>query len=509
MKQSKYYNNINGVLKMAIEISDIETIQEILKCRQDPIYFLRKYFYINNQESFEEILLDLYDYQEDAINRIYDKKRLLLNWSRQASKTTVATAFILHFTLFNKNKNSFLLANKFETSREILERIKFAYCRLPEFLQCGVIEFNKSSLIFANGSKIFASTTSPDSIRGKSASIIYVDECAFCDHWDVFWSGIAPTIAANKNGYVILTSTPNGFNHFYHMVTSARQKTNGFELSEVKWFDVPGRDEAWRIRALADLGNNENRFAQEYELQFLGASGCLISSDALRSLQIAEMIETRLDTCFRIYDLPEKDEKYFLFCDFGEGVGNDESVIQVLKQIGSKFRQVAVYSDDFLKPREFAGIIHHIGTFYNTALVVGESNSIGKEALNELFITYEYENCFFDLEKKNEIGLRQTKKTKKLGCSYLKKMIESEVIDVIDQTTINQISTFVLKGESYEATQGNHDDHVMPLVVFAALMNNENFINYWVESYDMRENDKRFESADILPVLSNYSEFDD
>ena len=510
-ESNKFYNGIEGVLKTGIKINVTEyEIEELIKCKNNPIYFLRNYYMINSEEK-GEMLLDLYSYQEEAIINLYENHRLILNWARQSSKTTTIAAFTLHYILFNKNKSAFFLANKFETSKEILERVKFAYTNLPLFLQIGVSEFNKSSLKFGNNSRIYASTTSRSSIRGKSASIIYVDEMAFCENWTDFWSGISPTIAANKNAFVCLSSTPNGYNHFYSFVQGAKNNTNGFYLSEVLWTDVPGRDEKWAKRALEDLDGNKDEFAREYDLQFLGASGCLISSEKLKVMPHQKPLETRFDNKFKIYKYPKQNKKYYMVCDYSEGIEQDDSTIQIFSPDENYiFKQCAVYKDSKIKPREFASIKNMIGEYYNDALIIGESNSIGLESLNELFEEYEYENIYFDIDEKRKIGLKTTKKTKKLGNSYLKKYVENDKIEIVDFDTINQLSTYVKKGNSYEADTNCKDDLVTPLVMFSYLINHDLFNQWYIEGYNMRDNDDKIDKDDVLPLMSiNNNRYDD
>ena len=506
-----YYNGINGLLKSGVKLDITEKeIKTIYKCKQDPLFFINNFYYIINQEK-GEMLIKLYDYQEKTLKDLLQHKRIALNWARQASKSTIFCAFCMWFIIFNKNKNAFLLANKLETSKELLERIKFAYLRLPLYLQPGITEFNKQSIVFGNGSKIFASTTTPDSIRGKSASLIIGDEISFCDNWQEFWSGISPTIATNLNSYVCLASTPSGFNHWWSIVESARNGTNGFKLSEITWDMVPGRDEKWAKRALEDLNNDEDMFAREYDLQFLGASGCLISSKKLKAMPHKKPLETRFDNKFKIYKYPKQNKQYYMICDYSEGLEQDDSTIQIFSPDENYiFRQCAVYKDSKIKPREFASIKNMIGEYYNGALIIGESNSIGLESLNELFEEYEYENIYFDIDEQRKIGLKTTKKTKKLGNSYLKKYVENDKIEIVDFDTINQLSTYVRKGNSYEADTNCKDDLVTPLVMFSYLINHDLFNQWYIEGYNMRDNDDKIDKDDVLPLMStNNDRYDD
>ena len=113
-------------------------------------------------------------------------------------------------------------------------------------MQQGVIEWKKGSVEFENGCKIIASATSSSAIRGKSISLLYIDETAFVENWDEFFASVFPTISSGETTKMLFTSTPNGLNHFYKTCEGARDKTNGFEFVEVAWERVPGRDEAWK-----------------------------------------------------------------------------------------------------------------------------------------------------------------------------------------------------------------------------------------------------------------------
>ena len=144
-----------------------ERLQEYLKCSKDPIYFAEKYIQIVHVDR-GLIPIILYDYQKEIMEKIANNRRVTVNTSRQAGKTTTAVAVILHYILFNDHKTVALLANKGDSAREILDRIKIAYEALPDWLQQGVIEFNKGSAEFENGSKILAASTSSSAIRGKS-----------------------------------------------------------------------------------------------------------------------------------------------------------------------------------------------------------------------------------------------------------------------------------------------------------------------------------------------------
>lgn len=240
-----------------------EQIQEIKKCIDDPVYFAETYFKIISVDD-GLVPFKLYDFQKEAASSYLNERKMILATSRQIGKTSIATVIVLHYALFNPYKKVFILANKADTALEILSRIQLAYEHLPSWLKPGVVEWNKGTVEFDNGTRIAARATSSDNIRGQSANLIYIDEAAFVNGWTDFSASVLPTISSGKKTKLIFTSTPNGLNHFYDYYNGAKKGTNGFKLIEVKWYDVPGRDEEWRQETLSTINFDEQRFNQEY-----------------------------------------------------------------------------------------------------------------------------------------------------------------------------------------------------------------------------------------------------
>ena len=246
-----------------------EQVQEWLKCAQDPIYFAEKYIKIVHVDH-GFIPIRLYGYQKEIIEKITNNRRVTVVTSRQAGKTTTAAAVILHYILFNDHKTVALLANKGDAAREILDRIKAAYEALPDWLQQGVEEWNKGNITLENGCKVLAAATSSSAIRGKSISLLYIDEAAFVEGWDEFFASVYPTISSGDTTKILFTSTPNGLNHFYKTCEGASKPRdakdwNGFEFVRVPWYEVPGRDEKWKNETLGAMDWDYEKFAQEFE----------------------------------------------------------------------------------------------------------------------------------------------------------------------------------------------------------------------------------------------------
>jgi hypothetical protein len=78
-----------------------------------------------------------------------------------------------------------------------------------------------------------------------------------------------------------------------------------------------------------------------------------------------------------------------------------------------------------------------------------------------------------------------TKKIKRMGCSNMKDLLEQSGLEICDPDTILELSTFVPRGNSYEADKGFHDDMVMNLVMFSWFVSTEAFGD--VDDISLRE----------------------
>lgn len=174
--QFAFKGNNNISKKNAVYNYTPEQIQEIEKCIKSPSYFAETYFKIVTLDEGLQTI-KLYDFQKDIVDSYIDNRKMILATSRQVGKTTIVSILALHYVLFNERKSCFVLGNKEATAIELLDRIKLAYEYLPLWLKVGVTELSKTKITFENGSSIIASATSSDSIRGRSANLLLIDEC--------------------------------------------------------------------------------------------------------------------------------------------------------------------------------------------------------------------------------------------------------------------------------------------------------------------------------------------
>lgn len=504
-----------------------DLVQEYIRCSQDIIYFVEKYMKIISVDK-GLINFNLYPYQKIMLKNFCDGRFNIVTTARQAGKSTTTCAFILWFIIFHADKTVALLANKGDTAREILGRVQLAYQHLPRWLQQGVSEWNKGSFVLENNSRVIAAATSSDAIRGYSINLLFIDEAAFIDNWDEFFTSVYPTISSGQESKIILVSTPNGLNHFYSIWVNAKENRNGYNYMFVRWQDVPGRDEKWRQDTLAAMNFDLEKFDQEYNCEFLGSSGTLISGWKLKELvHQAPMVEREgLIQYFR----PEENHVYIMVCDVSRGKGLDYSAFQVIDVSKMPYSQVAVFRNNSVTPVDYADVIHRTAKAYNSAAVLVEINDIGEQVSHSLHYDFGYENVLFTENagrsgkritmgfggKSNQVdkGIRTTKIVKSVGCSILKLLVEGNQLIINDFHTINEFSTFSKKGTSYEAEPGKHDDMVMPLVLFAWLSEQQYFKDYTNINtlMSLREKTEEDMEQDLAPfgfVFDGREEYDE
>jgi hypothetical protein len=487
-----------------------ELLNEYIRCSRDPVYFIETYMQIVHVDR-GLIPFKLYDYQHKMVESFNINRNTIVVSARQSGKSVTVCAFILWYILFNEDKSVALLANKGDTAREILSRVELAYQHLPSWLQHGIKEWNKGSLILENNSRVFATSTSATGIRGYAINLLFIDEAAFIDNWDEFFTSVYPTISSGMETKVVLVSTPNGLNHFHAIWTNAKKRLNNYHPILVRWQQVPGRNAEWKQETLSGMNFNEEKFNQEYNCEFLGSSGTLIAGWKLKELteEWIQPVSEREGMCQ--YHAARAGRKYAIVCDVSRGKGLDYSAFQVMDITEMPYQQVCVFRNNSVTPADYASIIHRTARAHNDAVVLVEINDIGEQVSHSLLYDFSYENILYTENAgrsgkrvtsgfggagKGSVdkGIKTTKVVKSVGCSLLKLLIEQGQMVIHDHETVNELSTFSRKANSYEAETGKHDDLVMCLVLFAWLSDQTYFkeltdINTLQELRDKTEED--------------------
>ena len=472
---SEYYLGNQNVKRDGLSLDYTqEEVNEYIRCTDDPIYFAEKYVKIITLDKGLQQFKP-YDYQREMFKQFNKNRFNIVLACRQSGKSISCVIYILWYAIFNPETTIAILANKGSTAREMLSRVTLALENLPFFLQPGCRALNKGSLEFSNHSRIIASATSGNSIRGLSVNLLFLDEFAFVENANTFYTSTYPVISSGKNSKVIITSTQNGTGTlFYRLLEGALQGTNGFKAFRVDYWNVPGRDEEWKKQTIANT--SEEQFRQEYGNEAIGSSNSLISANSLLGLKSENSKKEYQDV--NIYREPVENHHYLMMVDVSKGRGQDYSTFTVIDITNGEFEQVATYRDNMISPLIFPDIIIKIANMYNEAMVLIENNDAGQVVCNTVYYEYEYENTFVESSiKRGGIGVTMTKRVKRIGCSNLKDLIEFGKLKIHDGETIRELASFEVKGSSYQASQGNHDDLVMNLVLFAWFVSSDAFGN--------------------------------
>jgi hypothetical protein len=439
-------------------------VLEYKKCMESPTYFARTYVKVI---SLDEGLVpfDLYPYQEKMFHHFTNNRFSIVLACRQSGKSISSVVYLLWYAIFHPEKNIAILANKGATAREMLARITLALENLPFFLQPGCKALNKGSIEFSNNSKIIAAATSGNSIRGLSINLLMLDEFAFVENDAQFYTSTYPVVSSGKDTQIIITSTANGVGNVYHKLwEGAVTETNEYKSFRVDWWDVPGRDAAWKETTVANT--SELQFEQEFGNTFHGRGNTLIAANHLLAQKAMDPIYFMENVS--IYKEPIDGHSYVMTVDVAKGRGQDYSTFTIIDITKEEFIQVGTFRDNNISPMLLPDLIYKWANSYNEAYIIVESNDQGAVVCNGLYYDLEYENMFVEsVVKKNSIGATMTRRVKRIGCSSIKDLIEQRKLTIHDANTIIEMTTFVSKGSSYMANPPNHDDLMMNLVLFA------------------------------------------
>jgi hypothetical protein len=249
----------------------------------------------------------------------------------------------------------------------------------------------------------------------------------------------------------------------------------------VHWSEVPGRDEKWKDNTIRNT--SPEQFAQEFECEFLGSVNTLISPAKIKN--IAFLTPKKSNAGLDVYEDPIKGHTYVCTVDVARGVLKDYSAFLIIDVSSMPFKVVAKFRSNEIKPLLFPHTISQVATAYNKANVLVEVNDLGQQIAESLQFELEYDNLLMTTQRGRAgqilgagfsgrgsgFGVKMTKQIKKIGCSNIKTLIESDKILIYDFNIIEEMSTFIRKGQSWQAEEGCTDDLMMCLVVFGWLSN--------------------------------------
>lgn len=473
------------------EVYTEKQLREFALCA-DPItgpkYFMNHFFFIQHPVK-GKMKYNPYEYQTRLIESYHNYRFAIAMMPRQTGKSTSAAGYLLWYAMFVPDSTVLIAAHKYDGAQEIMTRVRFAYEMCPDHIRAGATNYNKGSIEFENGSRIISATTTENTGRGMSISLLYADEFAFVrpSVAQEFWTSISPTLATG--GKAIITSTPNSDEDQFALLWKGANKMedshgnpqevgiNGFRAFRSYWKEHPDRDEAWAAAQRAQLG--EDRFRREMDCEFIINDETLIAPAKLIDLEGVE--PTHRTAQVRWYKTPEPGKMYCVGLDPSLGTGGDPAAIEIFEantteQIGEWKHNRTPIPEQI---RILADIVKYIYSFVKDEQQIYysvENNTIGEAALIsiEQFGEENIKGYFLSDPTRGagryRKGFNTSPKNKLTACSKMKTLIESGKMKLNSRPLISELKTFVANGVSYAAKSGSTDDLVMATLLVTRMM---------------------------------------
>lgn len=466
-----------------------QMVAEIKKCKKSLLHFAENYFYIISIDD-GRIPIKLRKYQKQLLKTLKNNRFVVTLASRQIGKSTVLTIYILWMALFFEDQSILLAANKEESAKEVFKRIKLAYEMLPNYLKSPAVKYAETSMSFTNGSNISITTTTSDTGRGRSVSLLCLDELAFVEPGllDSFWASVYPVISSSKKAKIFAVSTPNGVGNLFHSLYSGSLKTgsewNGWTSERIDWWDVPGRDEAWKEMTIRTLGSRE-KFAQEYENVFISSGESALDEGLFENLQLGVYDPKYIfdDSSYTIWEQPADKKLYVVGVDVGEGLNLNASVVQILDVTDlTNIKQVGEYYTKNMSPFVFSQKLYEVLTHWGKPPVAIERNNCGAQVVDNLRNTFGYENIVswgaksVNKNLNQRIGIISHTNTKYRGVMNMRYWLnELRVVKIADIKTLLELKDFVRQSNQTWSgrTANTLDDRVMALVWALIVLEND------------------------------------
>jgi len=447
--------------------------QEYIKCATDPVYFMKKYYWIQHPQR-GRIQFNLYSFQEDVLHQLKKNRYNIVNKSRQLGISTLVSAYSLWLMLFQRDKNVLCIATKQETAKNMVTKVKFAYDNLPSWLRIVAVENNKLSLKLSNGSQIKAIGATGDAGRSEAVSLLLLDEAAFIEGIDEIFASAQQTLATG--GQCIAISTPYGTGNWFHRTfIGGEEGNNGFVSIKLPWNVHPERTQKWRDEQDAILG--VRNAAQECDCDFTTSGDTVVEPDILnfyiQTYQTDPIAKGGFDGNLWRWEFPDYTKQYIVVADVARGDGKDYSACHVIDIENAK--QVEEYKGQ-VGTRDYGHMLVAIATEWNNTLLVIENANIGWDTIQTV-IERGYQNLYYSsktdtanismdnfLNRNNNNlvpGFTNSLKTRPLVVAKLEAYMRDRACVIQSRRTLEELRTFVWKNGKAQSNDGYNDDLVM------------------------------------------------
>lgn len=416
-----------------------------------------------------KVHFNLYPYQKSVLYQFIKNRFNVILKFRQAGITELISMYCLWLAMYHPNKKINIISIKDNTAKKVLKKIKYMYKNLPWYLQVPIIngragEYGSASMMeFDNGSFIESIPTSPEAGRSESLSLLVIDEAAMVRWASQIWAAAVPTLSTG--GSAIVNSTPRGLGNFYHSTwVDALAGGNPFTPIRLRWNMHPERDEKWYKEMASALG--PRRTAQEVDGDFLGSGNTVFDLSDIRDIENClsdyPPIIKRYNGQYRQFNLPEKNQEYFIGADVATGRATDYSSFTVMNKGGE---EQACYKGK-MPVDSYAKLLGDTGQLFNFAVIAPESNDVGLAVTSKLQMEgypklYYYQKM---TKKKGKSrpemdkspGWLTTNKNRSVIIDGLESDVREENIIIKDPFFVQEAYTFIYDSLNRPVAMGKH-----------------------------------------------------
>ena len=446
-------------------------IKEIIKCGKDPVHFFNRYVKIQHPTR-GLIPFKTYDFQDECAQAFNEHRFNIILKSRQLGLSTLSAAYAVWLAAFYKDKSILVIATKLAVAMNFIKKVKVVIRSMPKWLLLPeIVENNKQSILFSNGSQIKAIPTSEDAGRSEALTLLIVDEAAFVRNFDEVYTGLYSTL--QTGGRAIILSTPNGIGNMYHkLYIDAEAGLNRFNPIKLTWDVHPEHDEEWFETESKNM--TKTQVAQELMCDFAASGNTFLQPSDIEYMRtyIQSPIERwGPQAGVWLWKYPLDDRKYIISADVSRGDSSDFSTFHVIDTHDS---EIVCEFKGKSPPDEFAVVLAEAGRKFLNAMICPENNTYGYALIMKL-VELGYPNLYYVNESDryasygntniSKIGFQTNSKTRAQILSKLEEVIRGKHIKSYSSRLYDELKTFIWKNGKAQAQKGKNDDLVMSLAI--------------------------------------------
>lgn len=459
-------------------------------------YFCENYVFINNQKH-GYMKFKLYGYQKRLVQMIQGNRFVITKKFRQAGASLLTGVYCLWFSLTHPRMQCMIVSIGLrESSKYLQENVREIYEALPQWMKGGLrsnpyivendvevgvdpskvdpIPYKRkkapkdmaTEMAFPNRSKIRSVPTGKAAGRGFTTKLLVIDEAAFIERIDTFYTGAYPTINT-ANGSVFVISTVNGTSGiggwYYNIYKGALDGTNKYQIAEMSYEEHPDyNDPEWVEDTKAQLG--ERGWRQEVLGEFLASGNTYIDSDYISELEALCVPPKRKEKGDKLWIWEDyiPGHRYSIGADCATKGGFDKSTAEVVDITTGN--QVAEYRGK-LAEGEFAKILAELAYRYGTCQIAPEMNAkAGGSVLTSLTDVQKYKRVY--RRENGDYGWNTTSRTRDILIADLETNLYGKSFKIRSTRLIDEIKTFIVtKRGKIEHDSNAHDDQLFAWMI--------------------------------------------